>query len=111
MGGGRHGWQGAKRGGLSALLRSTDGKWMWWCPGCECGHWFKTTAPEPTWTWNGSLERPTVTPSIRMMGKINCHVYLTDGMIQFLGDCQHALAGKTVPMVDWETLWEPGANG
>ncbi len=57
------------------------------------------------------MEKPTVTPSIRMQGKIMCHVYLMEGMIQFLGDCQHALAGKTVPMVDWETLWEPGADG
>jgi len=57
------------------------------------------------------MEKPTVTPSIRMTGKINCHVYLTDGMIHFLGDCQHALAGKIVPMVDWDAIFEPGSNG
>ncbi len=107
------GCTGTRREGgvLSKLLLSADGRLTFWCPGCECGHWFKTSAPEPTWTWNGSMENPTVQPSIRTQGKIMCHVYLTDGRIQFLGDCGHALAGKTVPMVDWDTLWEPGASG
>jgi hypothetical protein len=90
---------------LSNLLRSADGKFLFWCPGCECGHWFKTTAPAPTWTFNGSFENPTVQPSIKVEGMILCHLYLTDGVIQFLGDCQHSLRGQKIPMVDWEHVW------
>lgn len=29
---------------------------------------------------------------------MRCHSYVTDGRIQFLGDCTHALAGQTVPL-------------
>jgi hypothetical protein len=31
-----------------------------------------------------------------------CHSFITDGRIQFLGDCTHRLAGQTVPIPDWE---------
>lgn len=34
----------------------------------------------------------------------NCHSFIVNGQWQFLGDCAHALAGQTVPMVpvpDW----------
>ena len=39
----------------------------------------------------------------RLDGKIEprervCHSYIKDGQIQFLTDCTHALAGKTVPL-------------
>lgn len=27
-----------------------------------------------------------------------CHSFVTDGQIQFLGDCTHGLAGQTVPL-------------
>lgn len=30
-----------------------------------------------------------------------CHSFVTDGMIQFLGDSTHALAGQTVPLADF----------
>lgn len=30
-----------------------------------------------------------------------CHSFVTDGRIQFLGDCTHALAGLTVDLPDW----------
>ena len=29
-------------------------------------------------------------------------MFVTDGNIQFLADCTHALAGQTVPMPDWD---------
>lgn len=34
----------------------------------------------------------------------NCHSFIREGQWQFLGDCEHKLAGQTVPMVpvpDW----------
>ncbi|MFA6487699.1 MAG: DUF6527 family protein [Sideroxydans sp.] len=30
-----------------------------------------------------------------------CHSFVTDGRIQFLGDCTHKLAGQTVDIPDW----------
>jgi len=33
-----------------------------------------------------------------------CHSFVTDGCIQFLGDCTHALAGQTVDL----PAWRPG---
>lgn len=30
-----------------------------------------------------------------------CHSFVTEGRIQFLGDCTHALAGQTVDLPDW----------
>jgi hypothetical protein len=32
-----------------------------------------------------------------------CHSHVRDGKIQFLGDCTHELAGKTVDLPDWNT--------
>lgn len=57
------------------------------------------------WTWNGDLERPTFRPSILSRtadasGEIRCHSYVTDGRIEFLGDCSHELAGQTVDLLN-----------
>lgn len=30
-----------------------------------------------------------------------CHSFVTDGFIQFLADCKHAMAGQTVPLPAW----------
>lgn len=37
-------------------------------------------------------------------GKV-CHSYVTDGRIQYLGDCTHQLAWNTVDLPDWEESW------
>ena len=71
------------------------------CPGCQCDHALHV----PFWTWNGSMEAPTFTPSLmcnRDDPATRCHSIITDGKINFCGDCHHALAGKTVDMPDWE---------
>lgn len=31
----------------------------------------------------------------------SCHSFVTDGRIQFLGDCTHELSGETVDLPDW----------
>ena len=89
-------------------------RYVFFCPGCNCGHWFKTDGPGPCWTFNGDMEKPTVRASIlvsRPARAVNnagsivlCHSFITDGQIQYLGDCEHALAGQTVPLPDWNTL-------
>lgn len=82
-----------------------------WCPGCERTHSYWV----PRWTWNGSLERPSFTPSLRVFlpkhkdpdtgeevpEKTLCHLHLTDGILKFCGDSIHGLAGKDVPLADW----------
>jgi len=94
----------------------------YWCPGCDDVHAITVDAPN-SWTWNGDLERPTFSPSVlvhphqtlidsNLQGKALtapenvittplCHSFVTDGRIQFLGDCTHELAGQTVDLPPW----------
>ena len=60
------------------------------------------------WSWNGDTENPTLKPSIRTRGHefgkdVVCHTFVNDGNVQFLSDCTHELAGKTMELleVDW----------
>lgn len=68
------------------------------CPGCGYGHGFKTQGDGPCWTFNGDMEKPTISPSLLVTGQYKCHSFIRDGQIQFLSDCDHALAGQTVPL-------------
>lgn len=82
-----------------------------------------TRAGTGCWTWNGDTEKPTLRPSIATSGcrqitdeegarimageeldlpKINCHTWVNDGMVQFLADCTHELAGQTLPLLEVE---------
>lgn len=78
------------------------------CPACKGGHPFEVDVPNGAgWTWNGSLDKPTFTPSLLIHGggigkDPRCHSFVADGRIEFLGDCTHDLAGKTVEIPDWE---------
>lgn len=82
-----------------------DGHVLFRCPGCDDNHQIRT----PVWTWNGSIELPTFTPSVLVNYGIvhgierRCHSFVTDGRIQYLGDCTHALAGQTVDLPPWWT--------
>jgi Family of unknown function (DUF6527) len=74
------------------------------CPGCDGQHVVFIEGPH-AWGFNGSIESPTLTPSILVRGHCGqknqngvCHSYITDGRIRFLGDCTHALAGQTVSL-------------
>lgn len=114
---------------ISKILQKTEtGALMFECPGCGIPH---VVNLDPSlsqhWGWNGDAERPTFTPSILVhyphweppanddnldlinrgiivQSKVNgvCHSFVTDGKIQFLTDCTHALAGQTVAIPDWE---------
>lgn len=78
-------------------------EWHFQCPGCCGAHFITTKGERPLWQWNGDLERPTVTPSILVtLAGARCHLFIRDGNIQFLDDCDHALKGQTVPLPDWE---------
>jgi hypothetical protein len=57
------------------------------------------------WGWNRDTEKPTITPSILTDGgdgRPRCHSYVTNGKIQFLHDCTHELAGRTLDLLDIE---------
>lgn len=114
------------------LAEVSPGYVQWWCPGCEETHHIPVAAthnPGQNWGWNGNAEQPTFTPSVLVRGGHfapgwkegdgcwckpreggedwdfkcrQCHVFITDGKIQFLGDCSHTLAGQTVDMVPLE---------
>lgn len=87
---------------------------------------------KPTWTFNGDAEKPTFRASMLVQtgckaqshrpgghcwctyAKNNpdepapfecsvCHSFVTDGKIEFLGDCTHELAGQTVPLPDFDS--------
>jgi hypothetical protein len=104
------------------LLRPIEGgKLAFFCPGCKCGHWIDPQR----WTVTGPPEAPTINPSVLVTSGhyiaghqgscwctynaehpddpvpfacSRCHLFVRDGKIEFLGDCTHELAGKTVPM-------------
>lgn len=80
--------------------------YVFYCPGCGYTHPFEVDAPNGAgWEWNGSMDRPTFTPSLLVAGTIpeqRCHSVVSDGRIHFLSDSHHALAGKTVALPDWE---------
>jgi hypothetical protein len=81
------------------------------CPGCEYAHGFTVGEPrygptDPRWTFNGSFDKPTFQPSLlcnKDLPERRCHSFVTDGKIQFLNDCWHALKGQTVEIPDWDS--------
>jgi hypothetical protein len=82
---------------------------VWWfrCPGCNELHGVTTKSPTfDPWGFNGDPDHPTFTPSFltwRDWGDHagrRCHSFITDGQIQFLNDCTHALANQTVELPD-----------
>lgn len=93
---------------------------LWFnCPGCKLldprrGHGLVRLVI-PRWTWDGNLERPTISPSILThYGRDVCHSFIREGRIEFLIDSTHSLAGTTVDLPelpDWfaqsRTLEEP----
>lgn len=107
------------------------GRIAFWCPGCKEAHQIATgDGPGPRWGYNGNPDKPTFTPSVLVTGRnftdkgeadyeawcaaghpartepfesapMVCHTFVTNGQIQFLGDCTHALAGQTVDLPPW----------
>lgn len=108
---------------LSAFLRSVRTPVYsgvgFWCPGCESAHIVPIAGLEP-WQFDGNVEAPTITPSIKNMKPIpdtdpvqhttECHVNVTKGMLQFHSDCAHPLAGQTVPMAPWPDNYSDGSR-
>ena len=116
---------------LAQVQCETRGRMVgFWCPGCKEDHILPVSADGegPRWSYNGNPQKPTFTPSILVRSGhfatgykpgdscwctwnkeegetgfncVICHSFVTDGMIQFLPDCTHELAGKTVPIPNY----------
>lgn len=92
------------------VAKKLDELIRFYCPVCRTYHHIQHGSDMgPNWGWNGSLEKPTFTPSVLVTypgsdaGKDGappavCHSFVTDGRIQYLGDCTHAMAGQTVDL-------------
>jgi hypothetical protein len=96
------------------------------CPACKCSHEFYTNCEgRPKWSFDDNVESPTFSPSMLVRGQLYpsgnawptddeyrrmrsgeqlkmkptiCHSYVSEGKIQYLNDCTHSLAGKTVEL-------------
>lgn len=103
-------------GQVSAVLRRATRGYSHWCPGCEEMHMIPDS-----WRFDGNVDRPTFTPSVRITGKQSvivagkwtgewvrdandkavdycCHYILTAGTLNFCADSTHKLAGTAVPL-------------
>lgn len=109
---------------MSKVKDCGRGMYSFYCPGCDHDHVYFTIQEEtdsPIWNFNGDVNNPSFTPSLlNRWGKdVNpdweepteappdkpgswsgrCHLYVTNGVIDYCGDCSHLLNGhKGVPM-------------
>ena len=98
------------------LRKIEGGGFTFYCLGCEEYHQIGTQ-----WEFNGDLVRPTFSPSYltwldpnpnanpkydpkgKFRNGFRCHSFIREGRIEYLGDCTHKLAGKTIDLPDWNT--------
>lgn len=116
---------------MAKVTKDSAGQWTYKCPGCRHTHNLPELAEgQRGWKFNGNVASPTFEPSILMRSGhhcdngpkkedcfycketadedwgmdmcVICHHFVKDGLIQFLNDCTHHLAGQTVPMLEAE---------
>lgn len=98
------------------IERAGEDTWKFWCPGCDSAHVISDA-------WEVDADAGTISPSVLVYSSkhlINsdlegaaltapenittspqCHSFVTNGRIQFLGDSTHHLAGQTVDIPEW----------
>ncbi|MRG87016.1 DUF6527 family protein [Salinibacillus xinjiangensis] len=102
------------------VRKTNDERYLFYCEGCENCHGINDS-----WSFNGDYDNPTFSPSVLVRGtrpitdgeydrlisgekiepeKFVCHSFIRNGEIQYLNDCTHKLAGKTVDLLD-ENYW------
>lgn len=87
---------------MSKTSKTTDGKTMFWCKGCDCFHWVNDS-----WAISGDSNNPTFEPSVLVGGGgtiKRCHSFVRNGQIEYLSDSEHELAGKTIELPDLELI-------
>lgn len=102
-----------------------DGHVFYYCAGCRSGHSVPVDGSgdsNSNWAWNGSAEKPTLSPSVRHFTPARvdpdtqeqkpertlCHYFVVDGSINYLDDCAHDLRG-VLPLPDFpENYGLPG---
>lgn len=124
----------------SKLRSLEGGRLAYWCQGCGHMHQIQVgEGSGPRWGWNGDAVNPTFTPSVKVTGRdftekgeadfeawhaagcpkpapafesmdVCCHTFITNGQVQFLGDCTHKLAGQTLPLSDLPAHWNWGGD-
>ena len=87
---------------MSKIIQYKNGeqtRYHFWCPACNRMH-IVTDA------WDVDLTTDTISPSVLVnVGHANpnepiCHSFVRKGKIQYLNDCTHKMAGKTVELQD-----------
>ena len=82
--------------------KNRTGMYYFYCPACKENHQIALSENDcgfPIWTWNGDTEKPTISPSILVQWPYHrCHSFIRDGKIEYLSDCTHELAGKTIEL-------------
>ena len=102
------------------IVKTDDGMLIFYCSGCKQNH-----GVNGAWNFNEDSEKPTLSPSVLVKGTLPvtddeaerimkgekiepkefiCHSFVRDGHIQYLNDCTHELAGRTVELLD-ENDW------
>lgn len=105
-----------------------NGRAFWFCPGCKEGHSVPVDGSggsNHNWAWNGSMEAPTITPSVRhfipagpygeneeqVPERTTCHYFVTDGNINLLDDSSAHQVRGVHPLPDFpEGYGLPGLN-
>jgi hypothetical protein len=96
---------------VSKILRRTETGYVHWCAACESGHFVQVHGGVTRWGFNGDVERPTFTPSVKITYSgpdagvddappACCHYFITDGRIAYCPDSTHDLAGQTVDLTE-----------
>lgn len=76
------------------LKQLDDGKYTFWCPGCNDLH-----VLDDEYTVSGPAENPTIKPAVyEWDDHIICHVSIYRGKLRYLPDTSHELSEQTVPM-------------
>lgn len=76
------------------------------CAGCKSHHSIPVSGSK-AWGFNEDTKKPTLSPSVlyrefddtrdvHPTGTFVCHHFLRGGVIEYLSDCTHELAGKKV---------------
>lgn len=93
---------------------SIERRLVFWCPGCEEVHTVPITGPR-AWAYDADKVAPTLAPSIKVTTEnVNapariCHSFLRRGILEFLSDCTHKLAGQSAAVPEWP--YAPGTYG